>query len=158
MRSVVAESALFRHQLLILKRGRKHAAQLARHRSHCRRLVHPLHQPTILRSAVVAMKRHNPGGGCPRIARQIAFAFGVEIDKDVVRRILSSRYRLESDSDGPFWLTFLGRAKDVDGVAICSDASLATTGLAQSPHRYSDFSANLRFVVSGWRLFSEGDP
>ena len=27
--------------------------------------------------------------GCPRIAEQIALAFGLEIDKDVVRRILS---------------------------------------------------------------------
>lgn len=39
--------------------------------------------------AVVAMKRRNPRWGCPRIAQQITFAFGVEIDKDVVRRILS---------------------------------------------------------------------
>jgi hypothetical protein len=34
--------------------------------------------------AVVEMKRRNPGWGCPRIAEQIALAFGVEIDKDVV--------------------------------------------------------------------------
>jgi hypothetical protein len=33
------------------------------------------------------MKRRNPRWGCPRIAQQIALAFGVEIDKDVVRRI-----------------------------------------------------------------------
>ena len=31
--------------------------------------------------AVVAMKRHNPSWGCPRIAQQISLAFGVEIDK-----------------------------------------------------------------------------
>src|SRR5713226_8058579 len=31
--------------------------------------------------AVVAMKRSNPHWGCPRIAQQIALAFGVEIDK-----------------------------------------------------------------------------
>ena len=37
--------------------------------------------------AVLAMKRCNPSWGCPRIAQQIALAFGVEIDKDVVRRI-----------------------------------------------------------------------
>ena len=58
------------------------------------------------------MKRRNPRWGCPRIAQQIAFAFGVEIDKDVVRRILSIHYRPESDSGGPSWLTFLGQAKD----------------------------------------------
>jgi hypothetical protein len=39
-------------------------------------------------------------------------AFGVAIDKDVVRRILSVHYRPESDSGGPSWLTFLGHMKD----------------------------------------------
>jgi putative transposase len=58
------------------------------------------------------MKRRNPGWGCPRIAQQIALAFGVEIDKDVVRRILSLHYRPDSDSAGPSWLTFLGHMKD----------------------------------------------
>jgi putative transposase len=32
----------------------------------------------------------NPRFGCPRIAQQISHAFGVEIDKDVVRRILDT--------------------------------------------------------------------
>jgi hypothetical protein len=63
--------------------------------------------------AVVAMKRRNPGWGCPRIAQQISLAFGVEIDKDVVRRVLSVHYRPESDSGGPSWLTFLGHTKDI---------------------------------------------
>ena len=62
--------------------------------------------------AVVAMKRRNPRWGCPRIAQQIALAFGVDIDKDIVRRILNSHYRPESDSAGPTWLTFLGHTKD----------------------------------------------
>jgi transposase InsO family protein len=62
--------------------------------------------------AVVEMKRRNPGWGCPRIAQQITLAFGVEIDKDVVRRILSIHYRPESDSAVPSWLTFLGHMKD----------------------------------------------
>ena len=66
-----------------------------------------------LSEAVVAMKRRNPGWGCPRIAQQISLAFGVEIDKDVVRRVLSVHYRPESDSGGPSWLTFLGQAKDI---------------------------------------------
>src|SRR5262249_15582929 len=37
--------------------------------------------------AVVEMKRRNRTWGCKRIAQQIALAFGIEIDKDVVRRI-----------------------------------------------------------------------
>ena len=36
----------------------------------------------------------------------------VEIDKDVVRRILSVHYRPESNAGGPSWLTFLGHTKD----------------------------------------------
>jgi transposase InsO family protein len=62
--------------------------------------------------AVVEMKRRNPSWGCPRIAQQIMLAFGEEIDKDIVRRILSVHYRPESDSAGPSWLTFLGHVKD----------------------------------------------
>jgi transposase InsO family protein len=62
--------------------------------------------------AVVAMKRRNPSWGCPRIAQQISSAFGVEIDKDVVRRLLSVHYRREPGPGGPSWLTFLGHAKD----------------------------------------------
>jgi transposase InsO family protein len=62
--------------------------------------------------AVVQMKQRNPSWGCPRIAQQIAWAFDIPIDKDVVRRILASHYRPEQDSGGPSWLTFLGHLKD----------------------------------------------
>ena len=46
------------------------------------------------------------------MAQQITLAFGVDIDKDVVRRILGKHYRPETGSGGPSWLTFLGQAKD----------------------------------------------
>ncbi len=62
--------------------------------------------------AVVEMKRRNPIWGCPRIAAQIRLTFGVDIDKDMVRRILGMHFRPESGSGGPSWLTFLGHAKD----------------------------------------------
>jgi len=157
LRSVVAESALLRHQLLILNRGRKRAPNLrATDRIAAGLFTLFIRQARILRSAivlkpstllslhnrlkqrkyrmlfspprrgrpgpkgpnqelidaVVAMKRRNPSWGCPRIAQQIALAFDVEIDQDVVRRILSSHYRPESESSGPSWLTILGHAKD----------------------------------------------
>ena len=157
LRSVVAESALIRHQLLVLNRGRKraphlratdrlfaglltllmrparilrfaivlkpstllHLHDLLRKRKY-RRLFSPQRGPRPgpqgpnqeLIDAVVAMKRRNPRWGCPRMAQQIALAFGVDIDKDVVRRILSAHYRPEADSVGPSWLTFLGHTKD----------------------------------------------
>ena len=58
------------------------------------------------------MKQRNPTWGCPRIAQQMGLAFGIEINKDVVRRILAARYQPEPDSAGPSWLTFLGHMKD----------------------------------------------
>jgi transposase InsO family protein len=39
-------------------------------------------------------------------------AFGVDINKDVVRRILGKHYRPQSGSGGPSWLTFIGQTKD----------------------------------------------
>jgi transposase InsO family protein len=155
LRSVVAESVLVRHQLLILNRGRKRAPNLrATDRiiaGLCTFFVRPtrifrsaiglrpstlLHLHDVLTKrkyrmlfshpaarqpgpkgpnrelidAVVATKQRNPRFGCPRIAQQISLAFGVEIDKDVVRRILSAHYR--PDLAGPSWLTFIGHAQD----------------------------------------------
>jgi len=63
-------------------------------------------------NAVVAMKQRNPRYGCPRIAQQINLAFGLDIDKDVVRRILAKHYRPLPGSEGPSWLSFLGHSKD----------------------------------------------
>jgi hypothetical protein len=71
--------------------------------------------------AVVEMKQRNPNWGCPRIAQQIALAFHIQIDKDVVRRILAHHYLPGQDSGGPSWLTFLG-------VRICSGASRPRCG------------------------------
>lgn len=58
------------------------------------------------------MKRRNPRFGCRRIAEQISFVFGLDIDKDVVRRVLAKHYRPEPGAPGPSWLTFLGHSKD----------------------------------------------
>ncbi len=63
--------------------------------------------------AIVEMKRRNPRFGCPRIAQQIAYSFGIEIDKDVVRRVLAKHYHPEpGGGKGPSWLTVIGQAKD----------------------------------------------
>ena len=62
--------------------------------------------------AIVEMKQRNPRFGCPRIAQQINKAFGTNIDKDVVRRVLAAHYRSEPSDGGPSWLTFIGNAKD----------------------------------------------
>ena len=157
LRSVVAESVLVRHQLLILNRGRKRAPNLRVSdrviAGLCTFLMQParvlksaivLKPSTLLRfhkmlvkqkyralfstkhrgrrgpkgparelvNAVVEMKRRNPRWGYRRIAQQIALAFGIDINKDVVRRILGVHFRPESGNSGPSWLTFLGHTKD----------------------------------------------
>jgi transposase len=61
--------------------------------------------------AIVEMKRRNPRYGCPRIAQQLSKAFGIEIDKDVVRRVLAKSYWPTLGGGGPSWLTFIGHAK-----------------------------------------------
>src|SRR5712692_60987 len=67
---------------------------------------------TELIAAIVELKFRNPRFGCVRIAQQIAYAFGVEIDKDVVRRVLAKHYRPDSGTDGPSWLSLIAQLKD----------------------------------------------
>jgi putative transposase len=58
------------------------------------------------------MKRRNPRMGCRKIAEQISSAFGLEINKDVVRRILVRHYRPAPGGDGPSWLSVIGQGRD----------------------------------------------
>jgi putative transposase len=156
-RSVVAESVLVRHQLLVLSRSRRRSPNLRPSdrmvAGLCAGFIRPgrlirsaitfkpstllrLHRALIQRkyrrlfsskeamkpgpkgpsqeviAAVVDMKQRNPSWGCPRIAQQITVAFGIPIDRDVVRRILATRYEPTPNSAGPSWLTALGHAKD----------------------------------------------
>src|SRR5947208_12657662 len=156
-RSVVAESVLVKHQLLILNRSRKRSPNLrpsdrvvaglcalvmrpcrlirsaivlkpstllSLHRALTQRKYRRLFSSTVstkpgpqgptedVIAAVVDMKRRNLTWGCPRIAQQIALAFGIPITKDVVRRMLAVWYQPEPDSTGPSWLTVLGHTKD----------------------------------------------
>jgi hypothetical protein len=63
--------------------------------------------------AIAEMKRRNSRFGCPRIAQEINKAFGLNIDKDIVTRVLAKHYRPGPDSGhGPSWLTFIGHLKD----------------------------------------------
>ena len=54
-----------------------------------RRRPGPKGPSTEIIDAIVEFKRRNPRIGCPRIAQQIAHAFGIDIDKDIVRRVLA---------------------------------------------------------------------
>jgi putative transposase len=61
--------------------------------------------------AIVEMKRRNPRFGCPRIAQQINLTFGLELDKDTVRRVLAAHYRPDTGNHRSSWLTTIGHAK-----------------------------------------------
>ncbi len=157
VRSIVAESLLIKHQLLIVNRSRQRSPNLrasdrilagliallvrparllrsaivlkpstllnlhkAMSKQKCRMLFSPKRRrkpgpkgpKAELIHAIVEMKQRNSKWGCPRIAQQIALAFNIQIDKDVVRRILANHHRPGQNSGGPSWLTFLGHMKD----------------------------------------------
>ena len=63
-------------------------------------------------NAIVEMKRCNPRYGCPRIAQQINLAFGLDLDKDIVRRVLAIHYKPDPANRLPSRLTTLGHARD----------------------------------------------
>jgi putative transposase len=62
--------------------------------------------------AIVEFKSRNPRFGCPRIARIISHTFGVDIDKNVVHRVLAKHYRPAPGGTGPSRLSFIGHTTD----------------------------------------------
>ena len=62
--------------------------------------------------AIIEMKKRNQFYGYRRIAMQINIAFGCDINKDVVKRILDKYYKSTPTDGGPSWLTFIGNLKD----------------------------------------------
>ena len=85
---------------------------------------------TELIDAIIELKRRNPRFGCVRIAEQICHAFGLDINKDVVRRVLAQHYR--PDGSGPSWLTFIAQTKDCLWSLIYSAASRSSCALIGS--------------------------
>ena len=100
--------------------------------------------------AIVEMKQRNPRYGYRRIAMQISIAFGIEIDKDVVCRVLNKHYKNNPTNNGPSWLTFIGHMKD----------SLWSVTYLESSHKLEDtlgdgghgsvYSENYRVFCSCW--------
>ena len=80
--------------------------------------------------AIVELKSRNPRFGCPRIARIISQTFGVDIDKNVVHRVLAKRSRPAPGGTGPSWLSFVGHTTDslwsVDLLRVRPSCSRAT--------------------------------
>jgi putative transposase len=77
-------------------------------------------RPTrLLRSAIMlkpstlpAASQNHEHLGLSANRQQMALVFNIQIDKDVIRRILAYHNLPREDSDGPSWLTFLGHMKD----------------------------------------------
>ncbi len=104
---VVRTSTLFRFHKALKKR--KYRRLFSSHQS---RKPGPKGPSQELVTAIVEMKRRNPRFGCPRIAQQISRAFDLEIDKDIIRRVLAKYYHPRSSGGGPSWLTLFGQARD----------------------------------------------
>jgi hypothetical protein len=79
---------------------------------------------------IVELKQRNTQFGCPRIAQQINKAFGVNIDKDVVRRVLAKHYHPKPYDGGPSWLTFFRHTSD----SLCSIALFQHKSIIQRIH------------------------
>ena len=95
------------HQALVRRKYRQLFSS-----SPCRRTPGPKKPSDALIQAIVELKSRNPRFGCPRIARIISHTFGVDIDKNVVYRVLSKHYRPAPGGTGPSWLSFIGHTRD----------------------------------------------
>jgi putative transposase len=69
-------------------------------------------QDKALVDLVIEMKARNPCFGYGRIAMQIFDAFGIEITRFAVGRILRQNKHKLLPGGGPSWLTFIGHMKD----------------------------------------------
>lgn len=62
---------------------------------------------------ILELKQRNPEYGCLKIALLLSNRFGIEINKDVVRRILAMHYKPGTNNhNGPSWLSLIGNMKD----------------------------------------------
>jgi transposase InsO family protein len=105
--------------------GVRPSTLLAFHQALVRRKYHPLFSSSpcpkkpgpkgpseALVRAIVELKSRNPRFGCPRIARIISHTFGIDIDKNIVYRVLAKHYRPVPGGTKPSWLSFIGHTTD----------------------------------------------
>src|SRR6266851_5731897 len=95
------------HQALVRRKYRRLFSS-----SPCPKKPGPKGPGDALIQAILELKSRNPRFGCPRIARIISHTFGVDIDKNVVYRVLSKHYRPAPRGTGPSWLSFIGHTRD----------------------------------------------
>jgi putative transposase len=98
--------------LLRFHRGLRDLKYRFLYSSHPKRKPGPKGPAPELIQAICELKRRNPRFGSPKLAQHLAKVFGLEINKDVVRRVLAAHYQPDRNENGPSWLTFLGHSKD----------------------------------------------
>ena len=95
------------HQALIRRKYRRLFSSKP-----CPKKPGPKGSDEALIQAIVELKARNPRFGCPRIARIISRTFGVDVDRNIVYRVLSKHYRPAPGGTGPSWLSFIGHTRD----------------------------------------------
>jgi putative transposase len=95
------------HQALVRRKYRRLFSSSA-----CPKTPGPKGPSAALIQAIVELKSRNPQFGCPRIARILSHTFGVDLDKNVVARVLAKYYRPAPGGTGPSWLSFIGHTTD----------------------------------------------
>ncbi len=156
--SIIAESIILKHQLIVINRGRKRAPKLTTfdrsifgilaflikksrlakvsivvrpatilkfHKHLVNKKYQKLFSSTMTKAPgrkapkpsiielVIEMKKRNPDFGYGRISMQIYVAYGIEISRYSVGRILSKvGIHSHPSRQGPSWLTFLSQSKD----------------------------------------------
>ena len=95
-------SSFYRHRRLNFWTQRDRKYRLLFSSSSHRRKPGPKGPSAELIAAIVELKSRNPKFGYVRISQQITHAFGVDIDKDIIRRVLAKHYR---PGDSGFSLT-----------------------------------------------------
>lgn len=101
---VIAESLLLEHPLLILNRSRKKAPRL--------------HSLDRILQGLGAMRPAPPRVGSKRPSKEL-IAAGLQLDQDVVRRMLAPPLSQKSGGGGPSWLCARADARDRCGAPIC---------------------------------------
>jgi len=63
-------------------------------------------------TAIVEIQRRSSSWGCRRIAQPLSLVFGIDVNQDVVRRVLEKHFRPDPGVNGPSWRSLLGDTKD----------------------------------------------
>jgi hypothetical protein len=94
------------HQALVRRKYRRLFSSTS-----CSKKPGPKGPDAALVHAIVELKSRNPRFGCPRIARIISRTFGIDVDKNVVYRMLAKHYRPGPGGTG--WSVDLFRCESI---------------------------------------------